>query len=271
MSPAVGQLYADFSFSKPSIGQLRSAGYSGVIGYLSTPDNTSGSGKNISAAQVANYQQAGFDVPLVWETSAQRALNGAPAGQVDGATAFAQARGRGLLPSVPLFFNVGDFAASPLQIPAIAAYLGAAISQCPGQLVGAYGTGYIIDQLAPGFPHVVWWQNAEDDQGDKGSNISPNAHLYQRVNPTHPIPGTDEDVVCRVWTAAPTPTPPPPIVPTQEDDEDMDALMKQWVTSDGVDHIAVYDAGVGHHWWQKVGGNGAGQPTWYYETLPSPA
>ena len=268
MSPAIGQLYADFSFSKPSIGQLRSAGYSGVIGYLSTPDNTSGSGKNISAAQVANYQQAGFDVPLVWETSAQRALNGAPAGQVDGALAFAQARGRGLPLTTPLFFNVGDFAASPLQIPSIAAYLGAAVAQCPGQLCGAYGTGYIIDQLAPSFPHVVWWQNAEDDQGDKGSNISPNAHLYQRVSPTHPIPGTDEDVVCRVWAAAPPPAP-PSVLPNQGDE----TLITSQVIGNTIHVWGVLNE-VGYHWWQTVGGNqpvgGVTQPNWYGEKLPTP-
>ena len=202
---AVGQLYADFSSSKPSVAQLQAEGYAGVIGYASVPDDQSGGGKNISAAQVATYQAAHLDVCMVWETTAQRALSGAAGGTVDGPLAFGQARGRGIALTSVLAFNCGDFAATTAELSAIAAYLAAAIAQCPGQLVGCYGTHYIIDALAPQFPNVIWWENAMDDEGDKGSAISPNANLYQRVAAQHPIPGTDENVVCKAWAVAPPP------------------------------------------------------------------
>jgi Domain of unknown function (DUF1906) len=205
--PLAGALYADFSYSKPTPAAALAAGYSGVVGYLSTPDNSS---KNISGAQMAGYQSAGLDVLLVWETTAQRALGGSAAGSADGTAAFGQARERGFPLTSALFFNIGDFAASPGQIPAISQYLAAVIATCPAQLVGAYGTGYIIDQLAASYFGLVWWQNAMNDSGEKGNVVSANANLYQRVTPTHPIPGysIDENVVTKAWSVN-NPLPPP--------------------------------------------------------------
>jgi hypothetical protein len=201
-------LYADFSWTKPSPAAVKAAGYVGVIGYLSY-DTT---GKNLTPIEAACYRAAGLDVLFVWENGAWDALSGASTGATHGAAALAQAQAAGNPATSPLFVNVGDFAAEPGQIQAIAAYYDGFCSAIPGQARGGYGTGYIIDQLAASGRAGVWWQNAMDDSGESGASVSANANLYQRVTPTLVLPGGDydEDVVGKSWTIQPDPSPPNP-------------------------------------------------------------
>ena len=106
-----------------------------------------------------------------------------------------------------------------------------------------------------------------NDEGEAGSTVSHNAYLYQRVTPTHPIPGTDENVVTRVWTV----TPPDPPLP--EDDDDMGAIQKMQVGN--LIHVWIAVGSNTVHNWQTVGGNqpigGQTQPNWYAEWMPLPA
>lgn len=39
-------------------------------------------------------------------------------------------------------------------------------------------------------------------------------------------------------------------------------------TVGGQNHVAGIIAGVAYHWWQSIGGNPAGEPTWHVEQLP---
>jgi len=205
-------LYCDFAWNKPDPTAVHAAGYVGVIGYLS-PDTT---GKNLAPTDATAYRAAGLDVLLVWETTANRALDGSNAGALDAQAALAQARAIGYPTDHPLFANVGDFVAMMSDIPVIAAYYTAFASTCAasGQKAGGYGTGFIIDQLAQRGALGVWWQNAIDDAGFPGSDVSPAANIYQRVTPTLSIPGADydEDVVVKPW-ADPAPTEQPVLYP----------------------------------------------------------
>src|ERR1039458_4303543 len=145
--PNNGDLYADFSFSKPSPASVAKAGYKGVIGYLSSPAT---SGKNLTAPEAAGYAAVGLDWMLVWETTAQRALTGNPGGLSDGGNAFAQAQAERYALTKPLWFNVGDFAATLSQLAAISLYLRGVVQNAPGQLIGGYGTGYRSEERRVG-------------------------------------------------------------------------------------------------------------------------
>jgi hypothetical protein len=58
----------------------------------------------------------------------------------------------------------------------------------------------------------------------------------------------------------PAPTPPSP----QEAEE-----MTSWQEG-GQNHIAGEVNNKAYHWWQAIGGNPAGEPTWHVEILPTP-
>lgn len=211
----------DFSFARPAPAAMASAGYAVVFRYL--PNGSARPDLTVSEAQ--SYLAAGLGVAAVWESAADRATGGATAGAADGAAAVRNAQQIGYPAGAVIFANVGDFAATPAQFPAIRDYyneFSRAVTSA-GYLCGGYGTGWIIDQLAP-VCKGVWWQNAMNDNGESGSIVSPNASVYQRVAATKSIygqpPGSyDENVIIRpfvYWgatadTAQAAPPPPPPI------------------------------------------------------------
>ena len=80
----------DFSWTKPDPAAMADAGYEFAIGYVS-PNPA----KNLSARQVAAYQDVGISVGLVWESTAGRALDGRAAGAQDGRAAEKQANALG--------------------------------------------------------------------------------------------------------------------------------------------------------------------------------
>ena len=76
--------------------------------------------------------------------------------------------------------------------------------------------------------------------------MSPQAHLYQRVKPTHPVAGTDENVLCKpfpMWDVAvvsapkPAPTPKPaPVKPPRTRGGNVDAAVHALRHSKGGKH-----------------------------------
>lgn len=222
LTPPLG---IDFSAARPDPAAVARAEYVVVFRYL--PNGSSR--PDLTAAEAAGYLAAGLGVAVVWESAGDRAVAGATAGAGDGAIAVRAARNVGYPAGCVIFANVGDFAATPAQLPAIKGYYGefARAVTAAGYVCGGYGTGWIIDQLAP-VCKGVWWQNAMDDNGERGAIVSPNSSAYQRVAPTKSIygqpPGSyDENVIIRPfpwWTAqtvveAPqaAPVTPAPVVP----------------------------------------------------------
>lgn len=90
----------DCAWGKPSVGALHAAGKSFVCGYISHD-----AGKDLSAAEIANYVKHGIAVVLVWETTASRALAGFSAGKADAEEAARKARERGV-GAIPIYFAV---------------------------------------------------------------------------------------------------------------------------------------------------------------------
>lgn len=213
-------LAIDYAWARPDPAAIKAAGYDAVLRYLSA-DPT----KNLTPGEAAALHAAGLGIGLIWETTAQAALGGGPAGAADGAQAVGEAQALGLPEGCLLIANLGDFAATADQLAAIHAYY-YAFRRVPGfsYQPGGYATGYIIEQLVAAGAIGVWWQNAIDDQGVSGSVVADHASIYQRRTPTLTIAGTapgdfDEDVwgfgpspSPAWWMPSPPPPPPPPPV-----------------------------------------------------------
>lgn len=104
----------DFSWSRPSAEDLRAAGYSGVIRYLSW-DTT---GKNLTADE-ANYWKAhGFDIVSNWEYYPEAPKGGFAQGVDDASEGYRQHGQCGAAPDDPILFSV-DY-----DVPVSASYKG---------------------------------------------------------------------------------------------------------------------------------------------------
>lgn len=175
-------LAVDYSFSRPSPATIKSHGYHAVGRYLG-----GSASKQITKAEAASLHAAGLGIWLVYETSADRARSGKAGGVSDAHAAVKAANALGYPTRCPIFFAV-DFDATAA---AVSAYFAGVISVL-GDMAGVYG-GIKVAGLA------TWtWQTA----AWSGGELSPKAHLYQRVKMTHPISGCDENVICRpipVW------------------------------------------------------------------------
>lgn len=214
-------LAIDYAWQHPQPAQIRSAGYTAVIRYLSQ-DPT----KDISPAEVLSLHANGLGIGLIWETTADRALGSTVAGQADGAAVHDRLHALGAPPGTPVLANLGDFVVVPSQLGAIRAYYTAFRGQLAEYQAGAggYGSGYLIEQLNADWPDDIWWQNAMDDQGIAGSTVVAPTSIYQRITPTRTLPDPageyDEDAygfgprpVLAWWgPGVPVPPPPPPRV-----------------------------------------------------------
>lgn len=181
--------------------EIKAAGYSAALGYL----------RNLTRGTVDALLAAGVDVGTIFETGAQESTLGAGAGSSDGATARAEAEALGQPAGSILWVNLGDFANTPAEVPAIFAYYRAFRAQTGAYTVGGYASAYLMQALAGLGAPGPWWQNGITDNGIPGSIVSAMASLYQRTLPTLQIPGHagsyDEDVILKPvpwWSSAPT-------------------------------------------------------------------
>ncbi|MDL4774949.1 MULTISPECIES: glycoside hydrolase domain-containing protein [Thermomonosporaceae] len=126
----------DYAWGRPGAAALKKAGAKFACRYLSH-DTT---GKNLTQAEANELSAAGLWLVVVWETSANRALDGRAAGQADARDAAAQATALGMPGDRPIYFAV-DFDASAAQQSAINAYLDGAASVIGRGRVGVYA-GY---------------------------------------------------------------------------------------------------------------------------------
>lgn len=143
----------DYAWGRPGAAALIRAGKRFACRYLSH-DTT---GKNLDRQEARELSAAGLGIVCVWESTADRALDGRGAGADDAATAARQARSLGMPDDRPIYFAV-DFDASPGQQGAINAYLDAAASVIGRDRVGIYG-GYWPVSRALDAGKATWaWQ-----------------------------------------------------------------------------------------------------------------
>jgi hypothetical protein len=183
----------DCSYSKPGWMEMRAAGYTFMLGYVS-PNPA----KNLSASNFYDYHvRAGMAVGLVWESTIGRALQGSAAGTADGKAAELQANTIGYPTDAVIFFAV-DQDTTSASYAAIQSYANS-FNLNTRRPVGIYGEADVVDHfVTPGVQPVRYgWQTAAWSAG----RLSGKAGLYQRTgHPGWPVPAGvaatafDEDV-----------------------------------------------------------------------------
>lgn len=202
----------DYAFQHPSVSAIKGSGAVGVMRYLSH----SGPPKDLTADEVKMLHDSGLSIGLVYESTSSRAGQGRQAGIDDATYAYDMAHHLGAPGGVVIFFAV-DFDANPT---AVLPYLQGVASVATAYLPGVYGSLRVVDTiLAGGIMHWGWQTVAWS-----GGKVSTRAHLYQRGGATHPVAGTDENVLMHplpLWLPAgaqphvipaPAPTPSPVLV-----------------------------------------------------------
>lgn len=198
----------DYSFSRFTVAQLRAAGVTVVCRYLT------GSGKAISAQELAADLFGGIAVVLVFEVGANDASGGFAAGAANARAANAALLALGLPLSTPVYFAADTDYPNPAA--ALPYYQGIA-SVRPGSTNGCYGEAALIDLLfADGLAGFGWESESTSFPGNGA--LSPHVALWQKVSGA-PLPGTDLDVVekadfgqlPRPSAPKPLPQPPPPV------------------------------------------------------------
>jgi hypothetical protein len=97
-------VWADYSFARPDLAQLKAEGVVGVFRYLS-PDDQNTHGKILFPPEKNMLLAAGFDITLNFEWYQGRCNEGANAGMADGATALAQAKALGYPEGKCIYFS----------------------------------------------------------------------------------------------------------------------------------------------------------------------
>jgi hypothetical protein len=183
-APTASGLVVDYSGARPSMASLKKANTVGVMRYLSHNP-----GKNLTHAEAKQLHDAGFWIGLVWETTANRAGQGAAAGAQDVKDAEAMADALGYPKGAVIFYAV-DYDANPGSVQP---YFHA-VKAGAKRPVGIYGSYRVV---MAGFCDYRWqataWSHGLHD---------PNANLYQLVG-GGALPGTDFNNLLHefpVWT-----------------------------------------------------------------------
>ncbi|KZM70749.1 DUF1906 domain-containing protein [Nocardia terpenica] len=165
----------DYAAGRPSPDAIKAAGYDFVVRYLS--DGGPGlPGKLLTPAEADALRATGIDIVANWETTADRMLDGYPAGVYDATLALAQVIACGGRGDRPIYFSA-DFDATPDQQGPIDDYLrGAASVLGPGN-VGIYGGYWPVSRALDNATARWAWQT----DAWSGSNRDPRAHLHQRI------------------------------------------------------------------------------------------
>lgn len=159
----------DYSMARPGGSAIRGNGYSFVCRYLSDY-----SGKNLSSDELNDLRANGLAVVLVWETTADRALDGYNAGQQDASAAQEQASALGAPGSAPIYFAV-DFDAMPNELSTVNDYLRGAASVIGVERVGVYGGYSAVKSAFDNGTATFGWQACAWSYGEREYR----AHIYQ--------------------------------------------------------------------------------------------
>jgi len=147
-------------------------GLSFICRYVSSP----GSSRNLTRAEIYDFEANGIGIVIVFEQTADSALGGWRQGIADAQSASTQVAALGIA-DCPIYFAV-DFDASENQLPVVGAYLQGAASVIGIDRTGVYG-GYAVVQYAFNNGLVTYgWQT----YAWSGTNLDGRCHLYQYQN-----------------------------------------------------------------------------------------
>ncbi len=185
--------FVDYAWWTPSPAQLTAMGFSGVMRYISHDGS-----KDITDQEVANLRAAGFDIGIVYESTATRSTEGFGAGYDDAVFANAMLDLLGYPPTCLATYAV-DFDAQPSQVQPY--FDGVAAAQLRPS--APYGSFAVVDGVR--YPAPFAWQTA----AWSGGRISPRAGLLQ--NGFHPTYDSNRVLVADFgqWRAHADPPPQP--------------------------------------------------------------
>jgi len=175
----------DYSYGRPSMQSIQDYGAAGAMRYLGND------GRCIGASERDQLLGAGLGIGLIWETTAQRPLDGYGAGQADARSANTYADNLGA-PHVPIYYAV-DFAPSSSQLTGPIADYFRGVQSMGGRPMNAYGCAMVVQHLVRDLAMMssAWqcaaWSYPGSAEGspiyDGGYNLilSPYAHMLQNI------------------------------------------------------------------------------------------
>lgn len=200
----------DWAYGDMTVAALRAVGADFIGRYVSTPGNP----KNLTAGEAREMSEAGIDILLVFETTADRALAGRAAGSEDARSAKRQALAVGMPEHRPIFFAV-DFDAAPRQQAPIDEYFRGVAAALGLAGTGAYGGYRVIERLFDARLIRWGWQT----YAWSGGRWDARAHVRQFSN-GHTVGGVECDYDHGLGTdfgqwrvQQPSPPKPPPANP----------------------------------------------------------
>ena len=163
----------DYSWARPNLDDVKSAGFDFVARYLSPI----GSGKEISLPEAQQIRSHGLGLALVFESYQFRPKEGRAAGVQDGATALANARAVGFPDDRPIYFAV-DWDTTPGDQVVIDEYLKGCAESIGLSRVGVYGSFYVVERCATNGTATWFWQT----YAWSGGQVSSHTHFLQYLN-----------------------------------------------------------------------------------------
>lgn len=174
----------DFSWARPGGAAIKAAGFGFVLRYVPYPGD---GGKGLVDAEIADYRANGLGIGLVFESTAQRPLDGHDAGVIDGLSSGMASAAFGFPAGRPVYFAC-DFDAQPAQFPAIDQYLTGVASVLGHDRVGIYGSYALLAHCQTAGTAAWFWQTT----AWSGGATFPDRHLFQEF-PGGQINGGDVD------------------------------------------------------------------------------
>lgn len=164
----------DYSWARPTGAAIKAAGFDFVMRYVDYPG---ANGKGLTKVELDDLRAHGLAVGLVFESTANRALEGNAAGYHDAIAASAAIKKLGFPDDQPVYFAV-DFDAQPKDMGAIDDYLGDAANELGLLRVGVYGSYAVIDHCHEQGTATWFWQT----YAWSGGKQHPDRHIYQYRN-----------------------------------------------------------------------------------------
>ncbi len=166
---------------------LKAGGYDFAGRYL-VPAAGNLKWKALTRAEAEAITAAGLKLLTVWETTADRAKGGAPAGTIDGIQALKCARDIAMPEGGVIYFAV-DFQAQASDMDAIAAYLRAAREETAEYEIGVYGSYAVVEAMAQCGVCKHFWQCVAWSYGRKSRYLN----VFQ-ATPGTPVAGVNVDI-----------------------------------------------------------------------------
>ena len=166
----------DYSSGRPGGAALAAAGKTFACRYLAYRGNPTPL-KALSPGEIEDLHNHGVAVVATFESTSNRALDGAIAGEADATDALAALKGLGFPPNCPVYFAV-DFDAQPQHQARIDAYLTAAAAVLGRARIGVYGGINLLTRCRQNGTAIWFWQT----RAWSGISVASFAHLYQRQN-----------------------------------------------------------------------------------------